>query len=143
MTCWVAIRPVTAWEQALRGKERKPVFKRLLFSVAIALVVVTLSACASDDPKEDATVTSCVPGNETEKPQATGQVRNTSSKTSSFFVRIEFHDPSGNRVSEGVDTITDVEPGTSSPFTITGLAHAKGPLSCEVGTVRRTAAPGG
>ena len=117
--------------------------KRLLFAVAIAFVVATLSACASDDPREDATVTSCVPGTYTDKPHATGHVRNTSSKTSSYFVRIEFHDPSGNRVSEGVDTITDVEPGTSSPFTIIGLAHAKGPLTCDVGTVRRTAVPGG
>jgi hypothetical protein len=119
------------------------VSKRWLVSVAIAFLVATFAACASDDPKEDATVTSCVPGTDTEKPRAAGEVRNTSSKTSSFFIRIEFHDPGGNRVSEGVDTITDVEPGTASPFNITGLAHAKGPLTCEVGTVRRTAASTG
>jgi hypothetical protein len=118
------------------------VSKRWMFPVVAALFVATFSACGASDTKDAATVTSCVPGTDGAKPHAVGEVRNTSSKTSSFFVRIEFHDSSGNRVSEGVDTINDVEPGTASPFNITGLADAKGPVTCEVGTVRRTAAPG-
>lgn len=116
--------------------------KRWMFPVATALLVATLSACASSSPKNDATVTSCVPGTDTERPHAIGEIRNSSSRTSNFFIRIEFHDSAGNRVSEGVDTITNVEPGTSSPFDIEGLANARGPLTCEVGTVNRTAAPG-
>ena len=116
--------------------------KRLLLPLATAFVVASLFACGADSPTGDATVTTCVPGTETEKPHAIGAVRNTSSKTSNFFIRIEFHDSAGNRVSEGVDTIADVEAGTTADFDIRGLADAKGPLTCEVGTVRRTAAPG-
>ena len=116
--------------------------KRWLRLAAIAFVVAPLSACGASSPKDDITVTSCVPGTETDKPHAIGEVRNSSAKTSSFFITIEFHDSAGNRVSEGVDTITDVEPGTAASFDITGIADAKGPLTCEVGTVRRTAAPG-
>ncbi len=117
--------------------------KRLLLPVAGAFLVAGLFACGADSPTGDATINSCVPGTDTEKPHAVGSVRNTSSKTSNFFIRIEFHDSAGNRVSEGVDTIADVEAGTAAPFDIRGLADAKGPLTCEVGTVRRTAAPGG
>jgi hypothetical protein len=118
------------------------VSKRWLFPVVAALLVATFSACGASNTTGDATVNSCVPGTDTEKPHAIGSVRNTSSRTSSFFIRIEFHDSAGNRVSEGVDTINDVEAGTTAQFDITGLADAKGPLTCEVGTVRRTAAPG-
>ena len=116
--------------------------KRLLLPVAITFLVATFSACGADSPTSDATINTCVPGTDTEKPHAIGAVRNTSSKTSNFFIRIEFHDSAGNRGSEGVDTIADVESGTTAPFDIKGLADAKGPLTCEVGTVRRTAAPG-
>ncbi len=116
--------------------------KRWPFPVVAPFLVVTLLACgSSDNLKADATISSCVPGTDTGKPHAVGEIRNTSSKTSNFFVRIEFHDSAGNRLSEGVTTITDVEAGTTSPFDITGLADAKGPITCEVGTVRRTAAP--
>ena len=116
--------------------------KRLLLPVAIAFLAATFSACAGGSPTTDATINTCVPGTDTEKPHAIGSVRNTSSKTSNFFIRIEFHDSAGNRVSEGVDTIANVEAGTTADFNITGLAHAKGSLTCEVGTLRRTAAPG-
>ena len=116
--------------------------KRWLRPVVIAFLIAAFSGCGGSNPKDDATVTNCEPGTDTEKPHAIGEVRNSSSKTSSFFIRIEFHDSDGNRLSEGVDTITDVEPGTTAPFNITGLADAKGSLTCEVGTVRRTAAPG-
>ncbi len=117
--------------------------KRWLLPMVAALLVATFSACGgSDNLKADATISSCVPSTDTGKPHAVGEIRNTSSKTSNFFVRIEFHDSAGNRLSEGVTTITDVEPGTTSPFDITGLSGAKGPVTCEVGTVRRTAAPG-
>ena len=112
---------------------------RLLVVVSAA---TTLFACSSSNLNDDARVTSCLPGTDTEKPRATGQIENTSSKASSFFIRVEFHDSDGNRLSEGVDNVNNVEAGSSSPFNVTGLADAKGEVTCEVATVRRTAVPG-
>ncbi len=116
--------------------------KRWLRPVVIAFALATAPACGAASPTDAVSVTKCVPGTSSEKPHAVGEVRNTSSKTSSFFIVIEFHDSDGNRVSEGVDTIIDVEPETTAPFDIEGAADARGPVSCEVGTVRRTAASG-
>ena len=118
-------------------------WRRWLRLMVTVCAVTALFACSSSNPTDDARVTDCIPGNDTEKPRATGEVENTSSKTSSFFIRVEFHDSDGNRVSEGVDNVNNVEAGTSSPFNITGLAHAKGEVNCEVATVRRTVVPGG
>ncbi len=110
--------------------------------VAVAAASAAASACGAASPTDAATITNCVPGTDTDKPRAVGEVRNASSKRSSFFIRIEFHDSDGNRLSEGLDTITDVEPGATEPFEIQGVADARGPVTCEVATVRRTAAPG-
>lgn len=114
--------------------------RRWLSLLLAALAVVALSACSSSNLKEDARVTSCEPGGEGTKPHASGDVQNTSSKRSNFFIRVEFRDSSGNRVSEGVDSINNVEPGTTSPWNVTAIADAQGPITCELGTVRRTVA---
>ncbi len=115
---------------------------RRLLGVAMAAVLTTsLLGCGSKSTS-DASVTACQPDPDgAAPPRAEGQITNTSSKDSSFFVRIGFYDSSGNRVSEGADTINDVEPGTSSPFQITGTARARGPLTCKVMTVRRSVSP--
>lgn len=114
--------------------------QRWLGLLLAVLAVFALSACSNSSPKEDARVTSCEPGGEGTKPHAAGDVENTSSKRSNFFIRVEFRDSSGNRVSEGVDSINNVEPGTTSPWNVTAIADAQGPVTCELGTVRRTVA---
>ncbi len=113
--------------------------KRWLRVAVTAFAAASFAGCGASSPLDAATVTSCVPGTGGEKPRAAGNVRNTSSKTSSFFIRIEFHDSDGNEVSEGVDTIADVEPGTVARFDIIGGNDAGGPVTCDVATVRRTA----
>lgn len=108
----------------------------------VALSAVAIAGCSSSPSTAEATVTACMPGTDTDKPKATGQVANSTSKRSSYFIRVEFRDGSGNKLTEGVDTISNVEPGTSSPWTITALADANGPVDCQVATVRRSATPG-
>ena len=115
--------------------------RRLLGIAMVAVLTTVLLGCGSKSTS-DASVTTCIPDpNGDAPPRAEGQITNNSSKDSSFFVRVGFYDSSGNRVSEGADTINDVEPGTSSPFQITGTARAKGPLDCKVMTVRRSVSP--
>ena len=106
-----------------------------------ALLTTVLLGCGGKSTS-DASVLSCVADPDGGPPRAEGEIRNSSSKESVFFVRVGFYDTSGNRVSEGADTISDVEPGTSSPFQINGAARAKGPLECKVLNVRRSVSPG-
>ena len=110
---------------------------------AVAIAGGILAGCGTSKSTADATVTACNADPNGGKPTAEGQVRNTSSKSSTFFIRLGFYDPSGNRVSEGLDSVGSVNPGQSGPFSITGAADAQGLLMCKVLTLRRTAAPGG
>ena len=108
----------------------------------MAAVLTTVLLGCGGKSTSDASVLSCVADPDGGPPRAEGEIRNSSSKESVFFVRVGFYDTSGNRVSEGADTISDVEPGTSSPFQINGAARAKGPLECKVLNVRRSVSPG-
>jgi hypothetical protein len=105
-----------------------------------ALLTTVLLGCGGKSTS-DATVTACNADPDGGLPRAEGQLTNNSSKDSVFFVRVGFYDSAGNRVSEGADSIGDVEPGTTSPFQINGAARAKGPLECKVLNVRRSASP--
>jgi hypothetical protein len=118
-----------------------------LATVAAAMATVAalgLGACSSDSEKEaNASITACTPGANDGKPVAEGQVTNPSSKSSNYSVRVGFYDGSNNKVTEGADVVTDVESGTSSPFTVTGVGDVKGPVVCKVLGVTRNANPGG
>ena len=105
-----------------------------------ALLTTVLLACGGKSTS-DASVLSCNADPDGGPPRAEGQIRYNSSMDSVFFVRVGFYDTAGNRVSEGSDSISDVEPGTSSPFQINGAARAKGPLTCKVLNVRRSVSP--
>jgi hypothetical protein len=115
---------------------------RAVLISAIVVVAVASSGCRSSDSKADATVTACTPGPNDGQPVAEGQVTNSSSKTSNYSVRVSFYDASGNKITEGVDVVTGVEPATSSPWRVTGLGSLKGAVDCRLGGVTRNAAPG-
>ncbi len=112
---------------------------RLVFAVAVAATLVV--GCGTSKNTQDASISVCQADPDGAQPTAQGSVINTSSKTSSFFIRLGFYDASGNRVSEGAATIGSVDPGMSANWNIAGAANAKGPLNCKVMTLRRTAVP--
>lgn len=116
---------------------------RMVLVAAAAVAVVGLGACSSDsDVEAEASVTSCTAAPDS-KPVAEGQLTNSSSKSSNYSVRVGFYDASDNRVTEGADVVTDVESGTASPFTVTGVGDMNGPVVCKVLGVTRSANPGG
>jgi len=114
----------------------------MLFVLGVA--VLGLAGCSgSDDHKADVAITACTPAADDGKPVAEGQVTNPTSKTSNYSIRVSFFDESDNKVTEGIDAVTDVEPGSSSPWRVTGLQSQNGPIDCRLGTVTRTVQPGG
>lgn len=117
--------------------------RRALGLVAVALMTAALTGCGTSKSTQDASVAACNADPGGGRPTAEGQVVNTSSKSSSFFLRVAFYDGSGNKVSEGVDQVGSIDPGKGGPWHVTGATDAKGPLTCKVVTLRRTAAPGG
>jgi hypothetical protein len=110
----------------------------LLAGVALAIVLINSS---SDDAKGDVTVSRCEStggGN----PEASGQIRNGTSKTSNYVIRIDFNDDSGNTVSEGAVTVKSVEANDTAEWQLTGARDASGKLECEINRVSRTHLPG-
>lgn len=117
--------------------------RRFLPVLAAAFTLTALAACSSGhDLTGDATVSSCNASPNGDQPTAAGQVVNRSSKGSGFLLRVGFYDSSGNRVSDGGDTVNGVDPGQSAPWHVTGVSSAKGPLTCKVMSVSRYVAPG-
>lgn len=117
---------------------------RPTIAVMVAAASLAAGACSSKaELKADAAVTACTPGPDDGQPVAEGQITNTSSKSSNFTVRVGFYDTADNKVSEGGDVVTDVEPATSSPWRVTGVTSMKGPVDCRVLDVTRNVNPGG
>lgn len=114
----------------------------MLFALGVALL--GLAGCSgTNDHKADAAITACTPAADGGKPVAEGQVTNPTSKVSNYSIRVSFYDESNNKVTEGIDAVTDVEPGSSSPWRVTGLQSQNGPIVCRLGTVTRNVKPGG
>ena len=106
--------------------------------------VLGVGACSNDpDFVKDATVTACTPGPNDGQPVAEGQITNTSSKTSNFTLRVGFYDTADNKITEGGDVVTDVEPSSSSPWNATGAGSVKGAVDCRILGVTRNLDPSG
>ncbi len=113
-------------------------------TILLLAATLGLAGCSGgNDHKADAAITACTPGADGGKPVADGQVTNPTTKTSNYSIRVMFYDSSGNKITEGIDAVTDVEPGTSSPWHVTGLQSLNGPVDCRLGRVTRNVAPGG
>lgn len=112
--------------------------RRIFTLFAVVAVAGVLAGCGTSKNTEDAKVTACVADPGGEKPTASGTVLNSSSETSTFVLRIGFYDTSDNRVSDAVVNVGDVEPGQEGQWQTTGVASAKGPLTCEVMSLNRT-----
>ena len=118
--------------------------KRLMRTALPLAAILGLVGCsAGSDHKADATITACTPAPDGGKPVADGQVTNPTTKVSNYSIQVSFYDSSGNKVTQGIDAVTDVEPGSSSPWHVTGLQSANGPIDCRLGTVTRNVKPGG
>ena len=120
-----------------------PLIAVLIVAAAIVVAIVVFAGGSSSNPaEEDVTVQACAADPGGDKPKASGQILNHSSKASNYVVRLTFTDPQGNQVSEGVVAVKDVEPDETAAWELTGARDAKGPLRCEVSGVSRTHIPG-
>ena len=109
----------------------------------LALLAASAGCSSEDDDKAagDVKVTTCEADAGGGRPTASGSISNGSSKDSAYAFRVRFTDSSGNRVSEGAVTVAKVDSGGDATWKATGVARAKGPLTCEVSGVSRTAVP--
>jgi hypothetical protein len=115
-----------------------------LLAAALAIVVpVIIGGCsaAGKSAAKDVTVTACTADPAGGHPVATGQIKNGSSKASTYIIHVRFVDSAGNGVGDGVATVGKVEAGGSATWRAVGTQSARGPLTCPLASVTRTATP--
>ena len=114
----------------------------LLILAAVIIAAVVVFAKDDSSAKRDVTVQACNADPAGDKPTASGQIVNHSSKTSDYIVRLKFTDAQGNQVAEGFNGVKSVAPSASATWTLKGDRGAKGPVKCTVTGVTRTHLPG-
>ena len=126
-----------------RRRRVGPIVALLVIAAAVVVAVVVFAGNNSSNPaKDDVTVQACNADPGGGRPAASGQVVNNTSKASNYVIRMKFLDAQGNQVSEGVDTVNDVESGATASWTLGGTRDANGPVRCELTGVSRTHIPG-
>jgi hypothetical protein len=128
-----------------RGKRRRRRRHPLLWMLGLVVIlgvvlVLVLQSTSSPAARKDVTLGACRAGND--RPTASGTLRNHSSKSSNYVIRVKFTDPQGNTVAEGAAPVTRVGAGDAARWTLTGDRHADGPVKCDLASVSRTAVPG-
>ena len=114
----------------------------LLLIIAAVVVALVLAGRNTQDAKKDVSIKTCQADPQGGKPKASGQIRNHSSKTSNYVVKIKFNDAQGNSLSEGAAPVQSVDANKTATWELTGDRSAKGPLKCELTGVSRTHVPG-
>jgi len=113
-----------------------------LLIVAAVIIATVVFAKSDHAAKGDVTVQTCNADPAGDKPTASGQILNHSTKTSNYIIRLKFTDAQGNQVAEGVNGVKSVAPGATATWTLEGDRDAKGPVQCKVTGVSRTHLPG-
>jgi len=116
---------------------------RLLNLTVTAVIGVSiLSGCGSGSTKSpagDVSVKTCVADPAGGKPKAEGPIVNHTTKPSAYTLRVRFLDASGNEVSQGTAAVARIEPNGTATWRAEGGASARGPLSCQLANLTRTA----
>jgi hypothetical protein len=114
----------------------------IALAIAPFCVGVLLAGCTSSKTaSKDVTITSCKASPSGGHPTAAGSILNHSSKSSGYTIHVKFKDSSGNAVGDGVAVVAKVDPDTSAKWNATGTVNAKGPVNCDLDTVKRAAVP--
>ena len=113
--------------------------------VIIVVVVVLVIAPAGTNespgnpPSADVRITSCTVDAATRLPSAGLEIRNHSSKTSTYGVTVEFRAPNGTRLSEGAALSLTVASGQKVTATAGGQDQVAQKVTCKVTKVNRIA----
>jgi len=115
---------------------------KITVTVTAVLGVGVLPGCgngSTKSPEGDISVTTCAADSAGGKPKAEGPIVNHTTKPSGYTFRVRFLDPSGNEVSQATTAVARVEPNGTATWRSEGGVSAKGPLTCKLANVTRTA----
>lgn len=89
--------------------------------------------------RADVKIEKCAVSSSTSWPQADLRITNNSSKTSDYWIDIEFLDEKGERIAEGTAAARKLASGQVAKETVTGFTEASGKVVCRITDVTRFA----
>jgi len=115
--------------------------RRVVLAGSVLSIISMLAGCSSskEAATKDVKITACTADPKGGHPTASGDIDNHSSKASLYTIHVKFKDASGNAVGDGVAAVAKVDPGTTATWHTTGTLNAKGPVTCSLSSVTRTA----
>jgi hypothetical protein len=132
-----------AADHTKRGRRRRKTHPLMwvlgVVVIAALILILVVKAGSSSSARKDVALGTCTAGDD--RPEASGTIRNHSSKRSNYVIHVRFTDPQGNTVADGASPVTGVAPGELARWNATGERHADGPMKCDL-SVSRTAVPG-
>jgi hypothetical protein len=112
------------------------------FTVVAVVAAALGGACSSSSSaKKDVSITACTPGPNNGHPTATGTIANHTSKASLYTIHVQFTDPSGNKVGDGIAAVAKVGSGATAKWHANGTEAVKGSVKCSLSQVTRTESP--
>lgn len=118
---------------------------RAMTAAVVVTVGLAVDSCSSEEEDVsaagDVAVSVCATDPAGGSPASEGQITNHSSEDSSYAFSVSFIDIAGNKVSEGAVAVGRVPAGGQATWRTQGLTGAKGPLTCRLSSVIRTAVP--
>jgi hypothetical protein len=118
------------------------VLPALAVTAALGAMLAGGCSASSDKVSSDVGVSACNADPAGGNPTAEGTIVNHTSKPSAYAFRVSFADSAGNESSQGAVAVARVEPGATAKWTSHGATGAKGPLTCKVTNLARTAVGG-
>lgn len=89
------------------------------------------------DAERDVTITACTVNSLTTWAHADVEILNQGSDTATYIIRMEFVDPSGTRLADGLAVTSNLAPGQKAKEKAQGVGETKGKVSCKVTEVLR------
>ncbi|WP_369211102.1 hypothetical protein [Streptomyces flavofungini] len=87
----------------------------------------------------DVEIARCSVSSSSNLPQASLRITNHSSKTSDYWINVEFLDAKGERVAEGATFVNNLAAQQVARDTVTGFTQASGKIVCRITEVTRLA----
>lgn len=136
-------------------KKRRTLLYVVLGVVVLVVAIAALGALAGGDdedprkqektsttesgPRGDVKITSCTVDSFTGWAKADLHIKNNTSKTSSYWINVEFVDTRGVLVDESAAGVTNLSRYQEADETAQGLKETQGPIKCRITDVTRWA----
>ncbi|MFI6862274.1 hypothetical protein ACIBKZ_20630 [Streptomyces sp. NPDC050421] len=120
-----------------RPESGRPVADAPSVAASASAPATEKATAGPEDAERDVTITACTVDSLTTWAHADVEILNHGSDTATYIIRMEFVDPSGTRLADGLAVTSNLAPGQKAKEKAQGVGETKGKVSCRVTEVMR------